>query len=242
MAKKPVSLENGRSWASQRAAEDHFRNIRDRYGPGKTVTSHADHDDLLALIRRHDLLVADGPSKEGVGVERFETRTNVTNGGRTVGFWIVRIDGSETDFSFIRAVAGAARSGEGQLMDACRGAVIDDLHTARIAHFAANSDKNGCIECEVTGRLIAERESGFDYVGRRFADIVVDWMSAMGWSDGPPPSVLNAPGDAQTTTVFRDQSVANDFRRFHRRNARVRIVDRSARGQDAGGPDNFLEL
>lgn len=242
MAKKSVSLGNGRSWGSQGEAMDYFRAIRDRYPPGSVVTSNADHDDLLALIKRYDLTVADGPEKEGVGVERFETRTNVTNGGRTVGFWVVRIDGTETDFSFIRAVAGAAQSGAEQLFDACRGAVFADIQSARIAYFAANADADGRVRCEVTGLMIRERDGAFDYVGRPFGGVVADWVRSKGWSDVPPPGVLTSPRDAQTTTVFADQAEAAGFRRFHREAARIRIVDKSGKGRGDVSVGRLLEL
>lgn len=242
MAKKSVSLGNGRSWGSQKAAEDHFRTIRDRYPVGSTVSSEMDHDDLLALVRRHDLLVADGPSKEGVGIRRFETRTNVTNGGHTVGFWIVRIDETETDFSFIRAVAGAPRSASGQLTDACRQLIRDDLESARIAYFAMNADAAGRVECAATGAMIVERGSAFEYVGRSFSDIVMDWKQAKDWGDVPPAGTLSLPADAQTTTVIIDRAAAADFRRFHKENARVAIVDMQAKGREMHEPARWLEF
>jgi hypothetical protein len=242
MAKKSVSLGNGRSWGSQKAAEDHFRNIRDRYTVGSTVSFETDHDDLLALVRRHDLLVADGPSKEGVGIQRFETRTNLTNGGHTVGFWIVRIDETETDFSFIRAVAGAPRSVFSQLTNACRELVRDDLDSARVAHFATNANAAGRVECAATGAMIVERASAFDYVGRSFSEIVTDWKQSKGWGDVPPEGTLSLPADAQTTTVFTDRAAAADFRRFHRVNARVAIVDMQARGGEVREPVRWLEF
>ncbi|KTT65394.1 DCL family protein [Sphingomonas sanguinis] len=230
MPKKSVSLDNGRMWPSQKAAEIYFREIRDRYPVGGTVTAETDHDDLLALIRRHDLLVADGPAKEGVGVRRFEVRRNFTNGGHTLGFWIIRTDETETDFSFIRAVAGAPRPLSSQLTDACRELVRDDLESARIEYFALHADGTGRVECGITGAMIPERGSGFEYVGRSFSSIVSDWALSNGWHEGPPPGTLTAPADAQTAVVFADRAAAADFRRFHRAHARVVIVDREARG------------
>lgn len=237
MAKKPVILSNGRSWSSRGGAIDFFRELRDRYAIGAVVTDPYDHDDLLALLQRYDMSRFEGPSKIGAGVDHFETRMNVKNGGKNVGFWVVRVDGSETDFSFIRAVNEAPKREQEQLTDACRTAVYADLQSARIAYFAAHSDQSGRVLCELSGEAILERESAFEYVGRGFSDLVRDFASSQGWSGAVPEGVLSAPADAQTTTTFASQSHAAAFRSFHRISARIRVVTkeiarrRSGRGQ-----------
>lgn len=246
MAKKPVDLGNGRYWGSQGEAQDFFRELRDRYPVGAIVTDATDHDDLLALLRRYDMSGLDGPSKIGVGIERFETRMNVTNGGRNVGFWAVRVDGSETDFSFIRAVNGTPKRELEQLADACRGSVLAELQSARIGYFAAHADDGGRVRCAVSGRPILEQESAFEYVGRGFSDLVRDFIDTQGWGAGIPGGVLSAPADAQTTTSFASPAHAGAFRRFHRSTARIRVVAKpAARRQDGGempGPGRYLQL
>ena len=87
------------------AAEDHFLGMRLRYALNTPVDNQAEHEDLLALLERYDEAIHDGPSKTGKGVAHFETRMNRTNGGTNIGFWVVRVDNSETDFSIIKAVA-----------------------------------------------------------------------------------------------------------------------------------------
>lgn len=247
MAKKPVTLSNGRSWPSRGDAIDFFRTLRDRYPVGGVVTDPSDHDDLLALLRQYDLSRFDGPSKIGVGVDRFETRMNVTNGGKNVGFWVVRVDGSETDFSFIRAVNEAPKRDEEQLTDACRATVYAELQSARIAYFAAHSDQSGRVRCEVSGEPILEEESGFGYVGRGFSELVRDFASSQGWNGAVPEGVLSAPADAQTTTTFVSQAHAAAFRNFHRTSAVIRVVTKAIarqRGREApqGKASRYLEL
>lgn len=105
MPKKPVSLPNGSTWPSQQDAEDHFRSIRDKYPPGSKIVSGTEFDDLHALLKHYDTCWPSEDSKIGPGVEHFETRVNRTNGGRTIGFRVVRTDGVALDFSFIKAVA-----------------------------------------------------------------------------------------------------------------------------------------
>jgi hypothetical protein len=247
MAKKPVTLSNGRSWPSRGDAIDFFRTLRDRYPIGGVVTDQSDHDDLLALLRQYDMSRFEGPSKIGVGVDRFETRMNVTNGGRNVGFWVVRLDGTETDFSFIRAVNQAPKREEEQLADACRAAVYAELQSARIAYFAAYSNESGRVRCPVSGESILEEESGFGYVGRGFSKLVGDFASSQGWHGVVPEGVLSAPADAQTTTTFASRAHETAFRSFHRTSAVICVVAkaiarRRSREAPQEEPVRYLEL
>jgi hypothetical protein len=107
--KKAVRLGNGKEWPSRGEAISYFRDLRDRQEIGVPIADHSAHQDLLALLERYDLSIVDGPGKIGVGIDHFETRINITNGGRSVGFWAIRVDGTETDFSFIRAVNEAPK-------------------------------------------------------------------------------------------------------------------------------------
>jgi hypothetical protein len=109
MPKKPVELPNGKKWASIGEAEDHFRSIRDRFPPSTKIASGPEYEDLIALLTLYDANWPAEETKMGSGVSYFETRINRTNGGRTVGFWVVRTDGTSIDFSFIKAIAWVSR-------------------------------------------------------------------------------------------------------------------------------------
>ncbi|EAV44217.1 putative (AF322013) ID483 (Bradyrhizobium japonicum) [Stappia aggregata IAM 12614] len=109
MPKKAVKLPNGAVWASQKDAEAHFREIRDKFPPRNKIGPGPEFEDLLALLTLYDINWPAEESKIGSGVSYFETRINRTNGGRTIGFWVVRSDGTSLDFSFIKAIAWASR-------------------------------------------------------------------------------------------------------------------------------------
>ena len=51
---KPVQLSNGRSWRTQSAAKEHFKEILNRHSDGQRVTGSAEHADLLALLHAYD--------------------------------------------------------------------------------------------------------------------------------------------------------------------------------------------
>lgn len=236
MAKKSVSLRNGRSWSARGEAIGYFRDLRDRQPLNTPIDDPSDHDDLLALLERYDLTITDGPTKIGVGVDHFETRVNITNGGRNVGFWVVRLDSSETDFSFIRAINEAPKRQIEQLADACRGAVFTDLQTAKIKHFATHGDESGQVRCAVSGSLVHQNDAALDYVGAGFAELVRTFARAQGWEDGIPTGVISEPSDAQMTTVFISAPHADAFRSFHRATAKIRVVSKVEKRRRAALP------
>lgn len=247
MAKKPVRLSNGKQWATRGDAVDHFRDLRDRQPIGVPISDPSDHDDLLSLLERYDLAITDGPGKVGSGVGHFETRVNFTNGGRTVGFWVVRHDGSETDFSFIRAVNAAPKREIEQLSDACRGAVYSEILSAKNLHFAIHADAEGYVTCPITGDLVTLHNCGLEYVGLRFAQIVSNFAEAQGWQVAIPQGVISPAADAQTTTVFLSLEHAEGFRRLHRSAAKLLVVSKDARlfsraGTSTSPQASFLEL
>ena len=247
MAKKPVRLANGKEWPSRGDAISYFRELRDRHPIGAPILDRSDHDDLLALLERYDLAITDGPAKIGAGVDHFETRINVTNGGRNIGFWALRVDGTETDFSFIRAVNEAPKRDLEQLADACREAVFPEMQSAKSLYFAAHGDQSGLVACALTGDPISADECALEYVGARFGQLVKDYADAQGWGTSVPAEVVSQAADAQTATIFVSREHEEGFRRFHRANAKIRVVSKTARtsGLSAAAPrtqERFLEL
>jgi hypothetical protein len=247
VARKPVRLTNGKVWPSRGDAISYFRRLRDRHPVGTPILDRSDHDDLLSLLERYDLAITDGPSKIGDGVDHFETRINVTNGGRSVGFWAVRVDDTETDFSFIRAVNEAPKRELELLADACRGAVFPEVQSAKSLYFASHGDGSGQVACALTGGAVSERECALEYVGRPFGQLVKDYAHAQGWETAVPAGVMSQAADAQTTTVFVSREHEEGFRRFHRAEATIRVVSKSARLSRIGAAaattkERYLEL
>lgn len=109
MAKK-VDLGNGRIWATQKSAKEHFKEILSRYKNGETVSDAKDHADLVALIASYDRGVDLEAQKAGVGILNFFRGTDVEHFGLNDCFFVRRLDGSVIDFSFHKAVTFASRN------------------------------------------------------------------------------------------------------------------------------------
>ncbi len=128
---KSVSLSNGRHWTTQAAAREHFKSMLARYADNEEISNRADHEDLVALLERYDECIAEAPSKAGCGIDGFFRRRNVFDGYSTPSFWVRRIDGNETDFSYITAVTGTPKGRSEEFYDACRAAVQPSLLAAK---------------------------------------------------------------------------------------------------------------
>jgi hypothetical protein len=98
-------------------------------------------------------MITSGPSKLGLGVKSFQRRQNRGEGWATPGFWVLRADGTETDFSFPTAITGKPKPPSQEFSDACRAGVATDLAAAKRHHFTEYGDAGGCVACELTGGL-----------------------------------------------------------------------------------------
>lgn len=225
---KPISLTNGRSWRTQSAALDHFKSMLHRYADGQRINDVADHEDLATLLERYDACITDGPSKIGVGIDHFERRANYVDGRHTAGFWVIRADGSATDFSYIAAVKGQPKSADDDFRDACRDAVAADLVAAADEHFRKHADPDGRVLCPITNERITRNEAHLDHAHTGFSQIVEGFRAGKPWDAGIPDGIVSKPADGQLRAKFIDAATRDEFRRYHHRLARIRVVKAKA--------------
>lgn len=224
---KSVELSNGRIWKSKTAAEQHFRDMLARYHDGDHISDYQDHSDLSSLLERFDLLVSDGPAKIGVGIKRFERRLNKGDGWSSPGFWVVRVDNTSTDFSYPKAVSGRPKNDAEEFSVACHNAVSRDLIGMKQKQFDHFADTDGLIECDITGNLIAYSEAQLSHAHPPFGNIVKEFRELKGWLGSVPVGTLTASADAQISTHFTDDTVAQEFLNLHHDRAVLRIISKN---------------
>lgn len=194
-----------------------------------------DHADLVALIERYDpLLEAVGePVKGGGQIGYFERRLNTGTGWSNSGLWVVRRDGSETDFSYIHAVKGKVGERSADFCGACREAVALDIVLAKKRFFKDFGDSQGRVACELTGTLVTSDEAHLDHAWPYFSHMVSGFRAARGWAADIPEGVVSAPADGQTVPTFIDEGISNAFRDYHHSQAILRILSKKANLQTA---------
>ena len=231
---KPVEI-GPRSFRTQKSALDHYKALLHRYQDGDRISEPVDHADLVALIERYDPILDEvGEPAKGCGqIDHFERRLNTGTGWSNSGFWVVRQDGSATDFSYIWAVKGLPGDRSKDFYGACREAVALDLVLAKKQAFARYGDGQGRVECELTGKMVTIDEAHLDHAWPYFSHMVSGFRAARGWSRDIPDGIVSTPADGQTTATFVDNAVTEAFRAFHHYQAILRILSREANLQTA---------
>ncbi|WDR00856.1 DCL family protein [Devosia sp. J2-20] len=224
--RKPVALSNGREWKSRTDAKNHFKAMLGRYANGEIVDGEQDISDLAALLDRFDALIAEETSKIGEGIAHFERRLNRRDGWSSPGFWVVRVDGSATDFSYVKAVDGTPMSLEQEFYNACHNAVAGDLQNMKQYQFDHFVDADGFLECDITGELISFAQAQLSHASPPFGEIVTAFRERMGWDEKIPTGILTPSGDAQISTQFLDEGHAAEFLEYHHSVAVLRIVSK----------------
>lgn len=223
---KSVELPNGRFWRTQKEALQHFKDMLGRYENDEIVDSLEDHDDLVSILERYDLFELGGPSKVGAGIKYFERRLNRGEGYSSPGFWAVRLDDTETDFSCPKAIRGKPATALEEYYAACRSAVGADLATAKQRQFDHFADADGKLACDVSGVLVSFSEAQLRHADPSFGRIVEEFRRQQGWTNEDLIKRLTTAGDAQISTSFLDQSDAEAFRILHHNKAVLHVVSK----------------
>ena len=231
---KPVDI-GSRSFKTQKSALAHYQDLLHRYQDGDRISAPEDQADLVALIDRYDpILDQVGEPAKGCGqICHFDRRRNTGTAWSNSGFWVVRQDGSETDFSYIWAVKGLPGGRSKDFYGACREAVALDLVLAKKRAFAQYGDDRGRVECELTGVMVTIDDALLDHAWPNFSHLVSGFRAARGWSRDIPVGVVSPPADGQMTPTFIDTAVADAFRTYHHDQAMLRILSRTANLQTA---------
>jgi len=212
--RQPVVL--GRvEFKNKKEAHLFFKAMLNKYRNHQTIEED-DATILFALIERHP----EALQKIGCGIKRFYKAE--TDQG-TSCFWIERFDKSQTDFSYISCVDAKGKSLLQEFSEACRETVRESLEIAKDKFFEQNGDAEGKVECEVTGEKIAKYESHLDHKKpMTFQIIVQTFLAASGIM--PASEMMSIAQDGQFVTTFVDEKVAKDFKDYHKKVAKLRII------------------
>lgn len=171
------------------------------------------HALLTKLIQRHP----QAKEKIGKGIRYFFIAFYQSTNRRC--FWIERVDGSRTPFSYLSALNGKL-SVETQIKSAFRYAVKDQLKRAKEDFF----DKYGdLVPCEVSGEFLDRHSCHIDHVPPLTFDVLVKcFMATKGLKFSQ--RLLTANGDCNSHYAFKDKHLSRSFQRYHRRVAVLQMT------------------
>lgn len=188
------------------------------YHTNRFVNKRSEHILVSLVLCNHP----EWERKRGCGIDHLEVR-NDNYGGKC--FWIIRLDGTETDISFTTSIRYSNGVDYKYKLDtisrACRNAILPEILNLR------NNIKLPFI-CPITGETIYDKHFiHIDHYDMCFQDLFNLWMK------GKDINKLymctrSSSTDGDTKTWFDDKDINDDFIKFHNLHTHLRVVSKIA--------------
>lgn len=151
--------------------------------------------------------------KIGSGIECFVIRQNYKY-PTTRNFWIIRTDGSETDFSYLECISPNTKLAK--FKNACR-----DVVKEYVIDFKCNNLTEDSV-CPITGELLKDNVH-VDHEPPNTFDVIVNNFIKENNIDVNKVK-LESYNDGESGDVFSDAILAAYFYAYHEDNAKLRLV------------------
>ncbi len=211
-SRSPITISD-QTFPTKEAAKTYIQRLMKKY-PDDSILDLPVFEFVFDLLRRHPSL----PKKLGCGVAKFTVR-RVPPWYRNRAFYIIRNDGTGTEFSFMECLS--PRPHAIRFQNACRTAIADQIVEFVERSFALDE----CVQCAITGAPLTRKACHVDHdppfrnLVRQFIEtekIVIDEVR------------IDGEADNVTTDYFGDSLLAKRFSAFHRDHAKLRLVTSAA--------------
>lgn len=135
-------------------------------------------------------------------------------------FFILRADGTDTDFSYMKAITPKKKSS--YVKETLRAAIKDQVMEWKDNYFRENADRLGYVICPETKLKVKKKNSHIDHYPKQFDEIVKEWIDM--YKLNSEEIVLLSNGDNSTAWDMEDKSLLESFIRYHKEQATYRIV------------------
>lgn len=216
MGKKQVFIINDRYFDTKKAVQTYIQGILNR----QTMNTDLGDDDLAfisALLERHPRC----DEKVGSGIASIQVRMD-TEWGKTRQFFIIRTDGTATEFSYLKCLKGELESKLALFKVAARSAILEQIIEFKERYFKQNQNARGEVLCQATGSAVNRRNSHIDHDPKSFDGLVEEFIQ----QDGIVVDEVDFIGfdDGEQRKRFADHKLEKRFADFHLSNASLRVV------------------
>lgn len=212
-----ISYEiNGEVFTTKKSVEERVKYILYSYGKGG-ILNRQDAEFMLDLFTYH----ASYTQKVGVGIHHVSIRKNPPYG--TMGFWLTRTDGTETDISYLECLKGSSKRKEFER--ACRAAIHPYILDFKQNFF---DDTPGVYYCPYTGEEIDYDTAHVDHRRPHTFRAILDSFVAYEGLDVDKVEVLGEGLDGVTGNTLADEELEQRWISYHNQRADLQIVSRTA--------------
>lgn len=153
--------------------------------------------------------------KKGVGIDHLEVRPNRY---KQKNFYIVRIDGSVTDISFLKALQHPTKLSV--VKEACRNAILPIILEIR-------SEIQLPFKCPLTGETVTDKKLiHVDHYDLTFDEVFNKWIEDKNINELYEKVAKSQDNSEQT--YFEDDAISKDFLDFHNKNTHLRVISAKA--------------
>ena len=199
------------SWATKKAAGLFFGRWLKETAPAHVVTDSDEHKCLLDLISQHP----ESRSKIGVGVDRFEIRRNPIFRNQNT-FYLIRVDGTATDFSFRSCISGKKKTAWALFCCAARNAIADQILVFKSTAFMAVDRP----VCGITGDSVKWDNCHVDHVVE-FSELLKRFVDKY---DIDVDAAIKPSSDMQIVAEFACDDLRRKWCEYHHSFAELRLT------------------
>lgn len=217
MSSREEIIVNCEMFRTKKALQERVRKILWSYRDGDVVDMF-DTPFLLSLFLRHP----NAEQKFGCGISHIMVRRNPVY-TQTRSFWIVRLDGSETDISYLECLTETPHTK--RFERACRVAIEPSVMKFKQLAFALSG---GFIVCPLTGELLTLAGSHADHVApKTFKALLADFVKTHN-VDIAAAGVNGRGVDGIVQDTLDSAELERQWITYHDANAELRIISRTA--------------
>lgn len=185
--------------------------------PQGVVLGEPHHTFLCHIVRRHP----SAADKIGAGIKHFKVLTNANYGGRNQCFYLFRVDGTFTDFSYQKCVRPPTPWQE--YYDALHSTIMDRIMEVREEAFGSNEE----ILCPIRKTSMTRSVCHVDHVHPDTFVALVERFNDEEWiHEETAPATEGS--DLKCGRKLVDKGLEERWRFFHRTHAKLRVISKEA--------------
>jgi hypothetical protein len=190
------------------------------------VNNSLDKSDLefiTELLKRHP----EYENKIGKGINDIVVRTDM-RWQKTKCFHIVRVDGTETDFSYLSCIDNDTRQEPIKMFKlSARSAIADQVVQHLVNYKSRMIDADGYMPCEKTRTKIKYEDATVDHTSpMTFNKIVEDFLTLK--NIVVSEIEFTGFGDNEYYKQFKDENLKQEFSDYHREVAILRVISKQS--------------